>query len=120
MEINHAFQKNVLVFRIIGDFDWSNVTRAGKYIMPFLDELDTVQALAFNLAEVQIIDSSGIGLLLEVAKTMQKSQIPVCIWGLNAKKQEQFQMMHMDRVFRIYANADEGLSLLQNTSSLIN
>jgi len=64
--------------------------------------------IMLDLESVQFMDSSGLGAVISSFKlTGQKGEFVIC--NMNAAVKEIFALTHMDRLFEIYPNADEGL-----------
>ena len=64
--------------------------------------------IMLDLEEVQFMDSSGLGAVISSFKlTGQKGEFVIC--NMNEAVREIFTLTHMDRLFEIYPNADDGL-----------
>jgi len=64
--------------------------------------------IMLDLQRVQFMDSSGLGAVISSFKlTGQKGEFVIC--NMNEPVREIFTLTHMDRLFEIYPNADEGL-----------
>lgn len=64
--------------------------------------------IMLDLEKVQFMDSSGLGAVISSFKlTGQKGEFVIC--NMNEAVKEIFALTHMDRLFEIYPNADEGL-----------
>lgn len=67
-----------------------------------------VSRIMLNLEAVEFMDSSGLGAVIASFKlTGQKGEFVIC--NMNEAVTEIFTLTHMDRLFEIYSNADEGL-----------
>ena len=63
--------------------------------------------IMLDLQSVQFMDSSGLGAVISSFKlTGQKGEFVIC--NMNEAVKEIFTLTHMDRLFQIYSNADEG------------
>ena len=63
--------------------------------------------IMLDLERVQFMDSSGLGAVISSFKlTGQKGEFVIC--NMNEAVREIFTLTHMDRLFEIYPNADEG------------
>ena len=70
-------------------------------------------SLALDLAKVEFIDSTGLGAILSVLKSMPKgSELLVC--RLNETVSNMFMLTRMDRVFTICKTVDEAVTVLNH------
>lgn len=60
-----------------------------------------------DLKDVKFIDSSGLGALVSVMKTVQTSGGKLFICSLNEQVKMLFELTKMDRVFERFADQDE-------------
>ena len=68
---------------------------------------DGTARIMLDLQSVQFMDSSGLGAVISCFKlTGQKGEFVIC--NMNETVREIFTLTHMDRLFEIYPNADEG------------
>jgi len=68
---------------------------------------DGTSRIMLDLESVEFMDSSGLGAVISSFKlTGQKGDFVIC--NLNEAVREIFTLTHMDRLFEIYPNADEG------------
>jgi len=64
--------------------------------------------IMLDLGEVQFMDSSGLGAVISSFKlTGHKGEFVIC--NMHEAVREIFTLTHMDRLFEIYPNADDGL-----------
>lgn len=70
-------------------------------------------SLVLDLANVEFIDSSGLGAILSLLKRMPKgSELLVC--GLNEAVTNLFMLTRMNRVFTICKTVDEAMTTLSH------
>ena len=80
----------------------------------FKDEIraeidDHAQHVILNLAEVQFIDSSGLGAIVASMKQLKGNRKPD-LAGLTPTVAKVFQLTRMDTVFKIHTSVDEAMS----------
>jgi anti-sigma B factor antagonist len=64
-----------------------------------------------DLKEVQFVDSSGLGVLIHMHKTLQpQGRLVLC--HVDAKVGQLFKITRLDRVFTLASNEDEALKLV--------
>jgi anti-sigma B factor antagonist len=65
-----------------------------------------------NLSEVPFVDSSGLGALISILKTLMQNNGEIVLCELNIPVLNLFKLTRMDSVFKIYASEREGLEAL--------
>jgi len=69
---------------------------------------DGTSRIMLDLEEVKFMDSSGLGAIVSSFKlTGQKGEFVLC--NMNETVTEIFTLTHMDSLFEIYPDADEGI-----------
>lgn len=63
-----------------------------------------------DLTEVSFIDSSGLGALVAVLKSLHGGDLVLC--GLSGAVANMFKLTRMDKVFRIFPTADDAVQAL--------
>lgn len=63
--------------------------------------------ILIDLKDVKFIDSSGLGALVSVMKTVQTSGGKLFVCSLNEQVKMLFELTKMDRVFERFADQDE-------------
>jgi anti-sigma B factor antagonist len=67
--------------------------------------------LLLNLAEVQFIDSSGLGTLLSILRNLgEKGSLILC--GINENVMTLFRLTRINRVFEIYGGEAEAIAAI--------
>lgn len=65
-----------------------------------------------NLSQVNFIDSSGLGSLISILKTLTLNNGDIVLCELNATVESLFKLTRMNSVFKIYSSEKEGLESL--------
>lgn len=63
--------------------------------------------IAFDLARVDFVDSTGLGMLVSCLRECQASGGDIRLYGLTKPVRTLFEMVRMHKVFEIFATADE-------------
>lgn len=66
-----------------------------------------------NLSQVDFVDSSGLGAMISILKTLTMNNGDIVLCGLNAPVQNLFKLTRMNSVFKICSNEIEGLESLR-------
>ena len=65
--------------------------------------------IVLNLSEVEFIDSSGLGAIVSVLKTMTRDQGELSVCNANDSIMSMFRLTRMDKVFAMYADVKDAL-----------
>ena len=108
LEVTKETVKNVVVLRLKGQLD---AITAG-HMKPTVDELMAAKTpyVVFSLADVSLIDSSGIGVIVSVFKRTRAWDGDTRIAGLTAQPYEVFKLLNLDKALSIYATEAEALN----------
>ena len=68
-----------------------------------------VTTVVIDLAQVEFIDSSGLGAIIAMLKRLNK-QGDLKIVGVHGMVRDLFKLTRMDRVFKLYDSVDQALS----------
>lgn len=93
---------------IAGNIALDGVSDVKNYIKPFLDD-ESVKGVVINFEKVNFIDSSGIGLIVSIFKTLQTRQAKLALCNLSKKNTEIFNMTRLDKILNIYDSEAEAL-----------
>jgi anti-sigma B factor antagonist len=69
--------------------------------------------ILLDLAEVEFVDSSGLGSIVSSLKTMG-SEGDLAICGIKETVMNLFRLTRMNRVFQIFSSEDEALKILSS------
>ena len=94
---------NEFIIKLHGNFDADTVK-------DMKDDIETYSEfstnIVFDLAQVDFIDSSGIGAIVFLYKRMTVKGFNVCVVGLTQQPLELFQMLYLDKTIHCYQNID--------------
>ncbi|MDH4248771.1 MAG: STAS domain-containing protein [Deltaproteobacteria bacterium] len=106
MICNHEITKGVCVVTIEGNIALDGVNEAKAYLKPHLDNPE-VKGLVINFEKVNFIDSSGIGLIVSIFKTMQQKHGKFALSNLSKKNEEIFSITRLNKILDIFPSAAE-------------
>jgi len=66
--------------------------------------------VVIDLGEVQLMNSSGLGMLVSAAKSLKSAQGVLSVVGANPKIRSLFKMTRLDSLFAQYQTRDEALA----------
>ncbi|MDH5751392.1 MAG: STAS domain-containing protein [Deltaproteobacteria bacterium] len=102
----HDLTDGVCVVSIEGNIALDGVNDAKTYLKPHLEN-DDVKGLVIDFGKVNFIDSSGIGLIVSIFKTMQQKQGKFALANLSKKNEEIFSITRLNKILQIFETVDE-------------
>ena len=111
MICTHRIEKEVCVVSIEGNIALDGVNEAKSYLKPHLDSPD-VKGLVINFEKVNFIDSSGIGLIVSIFKTMQQKDGKFALSNLSKKNEEIFSITRLNRILNIHALEQDAIKAM--------
>lgn len=71
-----------------------------------------------NLSQVDFVDSSGLGAIISILKTLTLNNGRLVLCDLQAPVLSLFKLTRMDKVFQIFSNEKEALDQLLNNAKV--
>jgi anti-anti-sigma factor len=116
MDIAREERGNVTVVTMTGDFDFHDVAHATDALGSCLEE--GVHRVVFDLKGLGFISSGGIGFLIKTAKRLRERGGDAVLAAPPASFGWVIETLGIDRVFRIFADADAGLAYLREAPAV--
>ena len=70
---------------------------------------NNIKLLIVDLNKVEIMNSSGLGMLVNALSTLKKNNIQLNLVAVPAKVMKLLQITQLDKVFKIYENSQSAL-----------
>lgn len=99
MDIKTTETAEVLTVTIEGDVELLSIAMSKNQLMKIAR--DTKKDIELNLAEVNYIDSSGIGLLISMHKLQSEKGKKLKLINLNQRVKEIIRLTSVDNIFNI-------------------
>ena len=112
MICSHRIENKVCLISIEGNIALDGVNEAKSYMKPHLDNPD-INGLVINFDKVNFIDSSGIGLIVSIFKTMQQKEGKFALTNLSKKNEEIFSITRLNKILEIFPTEGDALSAVQ-------
>jgi len=96
------------VVRVAGDVDWGTAGLLHAQIDGLLSSVHPAR-LILDLAGVNHVDSSGIGVLLRCLRDANRESVPFVISGLNGALRRMLERTQLDTLLDIRANVADAL-----------
>jgi len=117
MSITHHMIDNICFIEMIGDLtlDGLNVK---TYIDPILDD-ESIRGLGMDLTQVNLIDSSGIGMIVTILKSLAVNDAGFVLYGINRQVRKSLEVVGLLGRLTICDTKEETLSTLKRQSTNI-
>jgi len=109
MIFSHRIENDTCIVAIEGNIALDGVNEAKAFLRPHLEN-HQVRTLVLNFEKVNFIDSSGIGLIVSIFKTMQQKEGKLALTNLSPKNLEIFSITRLNKIFDIYPTEQEALA----------
>lgn len=111
MVVTHYMRDEICVLLLKGKYALAGVPIVEKYVAPLLDDRK-IGGMVLNFSKVSLMDSSGIGTLVSIRKTLQLRQADMAMCGLNEEVEDTLNVVGLYRHFPIFETEDEAFNSL--------
>jgi len=108
MDIEMREEGHAAVLTLSGRLDLASGSTLKEYVKRLAEK--NVTSVHLNLAEVEFINSSGLGALVSVMKEMRLLKGRLTLSNLASYVQEIFEITQLSHIFEIYATEEEALA----------
>jgi len=105
----------VIVLEFGGVINVTNTRNIFGQIRDLIED-PSVRTIVFDMSGVLRVDSSGLGLLVRISKTLQAHSAELCLAGVSGPVAEVLEHTKLDRFFKIAKDVDEAVELLERDS----
>lgn len=112
MIFSHRIENDVCVISIEGNIALDGVNEAKAFLKPHIENPE-VKGIVINFEKVNFIDSSGIGLIVSIFKTMQEKNGRFAITNLSQKNEEIFSITRLNKILDIFPAEPEALAAIK-------
>jgi anti-anti-sigma factor len=105
MEITDKLFDGIRVIYISGNIILEETNQMKDYIEKYIEDPD-LKGIIINCRNIDYIDSSGLGLIVSVYKTLKKSDKYFALSSLDAKTMEIFVLTRLNEIL-VIADSDE-------------
>ena len=111
MFIEHREEKGTYLVYPSGKIVLKHADEFGNYVRGLIDNGE-VKGLIVNFANVESIDSSGIGALIGIFRSLDLKKIKMILCNVTPKIQEMFDISNLTRVMIIVTAEQEARNLV--------
>ena len=115
MEIKAQEIGSVAVLRLEGRLDLANGAALKEHLKSCFERNCT--SIHLNMAEVEFINSSGLGSLVSIMKEIRLLKGRLTLSNLASYVQEIFEITQLSHIFEIYPTEEEALTSFQTVAA---
>jgi len=112
MHLKEATHKGIDVFALRGDIDLHFAPVLRSVLQAKIN--GRCPALIVDMAQVSLIDSTGLSVLIEYFRDCGRHGGVLCLCGLNDELKEIFRIVRLDRTIPMFATVDEAANAIRN------
>lgn len=111
MKIEDTVDGGIGILSFSGSLVFEESTDLKTLINPYLDDQQYIGIIC-NLEKVDYIDSSGLGVIVSIFKSLKGANRKFAISGLNERNRELFNISKLDKLLIIASNTESALEIL--------
>ena len=108
MEISNERDGGTLIVNAAGRVDGSNSQEFQDGLEAVIDDAD--RAVVLDLEQLSYISSSGLRVMLLIARKLQRQQAKFALCSLSDSIREVFEISGFDRIIPVHASRSEAVS----------
>ena len=112
MQLKAATHEGIDVFALRGEIDLHFALSLRSVLQAKINE--HCPALIVDLAQVSLIGSTGLSVLMEYFRDCGRYGGLFCLCGLSDELKEIFQIVRLDRIFSMFATVNEAANAIRN------
>ncbi len=111
MRIKESVSEGIGILSFDGNLVLDEATELRTLIKPYLEE-QKFSGLICNLEGVEYIDSSGIGILVSIFKSLKRFDKKFALTGLNQRNREVLNLSKLDKLLIIAPDNESAIKIL--------
>lgn len=115
MDIQMREEGNIAVLALSGRLDLASGSTLKEYVKRLAEK--NITSVHLNLADVEFINSSGLGALVSIMKEIRLLKGRLTLSNLASYVQEIFEITQLSHIFEIYSTEEEAIAAYQEVAS---
>ncbi len=108
MQLSHVLENDELILKFQGEVIWQTLHKYAEKVMGLVEEED-FKVVFVDFDDVSYVDSTGVGLLIEVYKLTQARNVKLAIWGMNEDSYENLILTGLNQIIVNHQSKEEAL-----------
>jgi anti-sigma B factor antagonist len=109
-----AERDGILILSLRGSLDAMTSPRLKAEVVAISDAKHL--KIVVDLSALNLVDSTGVGVLISLFKRIRSQEGQVYFAGLQAQPKEVFRLLRLDRSLDLFASVDDALARLRTTN----
>lgn len=109
MEISDKLVDQVRILYIDGNIILEETTQLKEYVEQYIEDPE-LKGIIINCEKINYIDSSGLGLIVSIFKTLKKSEKSLALSCLSEKTMEIFILTKLDEIIMLTPDDEQALA----------
>jgi len=115
MDIQMREEGSIAVLTLSGRLDLASGSTLKEYVKRLAEK--NITSVHLNLADVEFINSSGLGALVSIMKEIRLLKGRLTLSNLASYVQEIFEITQLSHIFEIYSTEEEAMAAYQEVAS---
>ncbi|NQU65853.1 MAG: STAS domain-containing protein [SAR324 cluster bacterium] len=111
MKIENRNESNFAVLAIDGNIVLEDTAKLKETAEVFIED-ETLAGVILNCERVEFVDSSGLGLIVSIYKTLLKRGRKFALTNLNERTREIFILTKLDKILTITSSDEDAIKVL--------
>ncbi|MBU2644751.1 STAS domain-containing protein [bacterium] len=111
MKIEDRIENNFVVLSIEGNIVLEDTAKLKETVEVFIED-PNLEGVILNCENIQFIDSSGLGLIVSIYKTLLKQERKFALTELNDRTREIFILTKLDKILTITDSDENAIKVL--------
>lgn len=114
----NLFDKRVdqyMILSVTGNIVLEDTTKLKEHVEQFIEDT-AIAGIIINCENVKFIDSSGLGLIVSIYKTLKKMDKRFALTALSDRTMEIFTLTKLDNILTIAKNDTEAITVFNSQS----
>ncbi len=108
MKVTHRIENKVCILSPTGNIALDGVVLLRESIQFLLDD-ESLKGVILDFGQVNLVDSSGWGLILSIMKILEGRHARMAICNLGSKLQQNLDHIQLDKIIEIFETLEEAL-----------
>jgi anti-anti-sigma factor len=111
MDLTEKRAGDILILSVIGNIVLEDTTKLKEFVEAFIEDA-AINGIIINCEKVNFIDSSGLGLIVSIYKTLKKMEKKFALTSLSDRTMEIFILTKLDNILTITKDDESALEVL--------
>jgi len=112
MNVIQQKQGNLTIISIEGNIVLEETAEVQKLVTPHIEDLEC-HGIIFDCGKVKYMDSSGLGMIVSIYKTLRKQEKGFALSNINSNVLELFSLTKLDQILTITKDLESAIQKLK-------